>query len=103
VNCDARHLLRCSVARDAQAQKLLRSGGLDPVRAESRRDREVERELRDDSGFLARGVADHFERFSEVFDAEFHRAVSIVILTDDARTPGTRQEAISVRRCLILT
>jgi hypothetical protein len=77
VNGDARHLLRCPVARDAQAQKLLRFDGLDPVWAESRRDREVERELRNDSGFLARGVADHIDRFTEVFDAEFHRAASI--------------------------
>jgi hypothetical protein len=31
---DAGHLLRCSVARDAQAQKLVRRGGFDRARGE---------------------------------------------------------------------
>jgi hypothetical protein len=34
VNGDVRHLLRCSVARDAQAQKLVRRGGFDRVHGE---------------------------------------------------------------------
>jgi hypothetical protein len=93
VNGDARHLLRCPVARNAQAQKLLRSGGIDPIWAEARRHRKVERELRNDSGLLARGVADYIQRFTEVFDAEFHRAPPFVS-TEDARTPGARQETI---------
>jgi hypothetical protein len=81
VNGDARHLPRCPVARDAQAQKLPRPGGFDAVGAELRGDSEVERELRDDGGFLARAIADDAECFSKMLNVDFHAVVSIVVVS----------------------
>ena len=77
VNGDARHLLRCTVTRDAQAQKLPRLGRFDrgAVCAKLRGNREVERELRDDGGFRARGIADDVECFSDIPNAEFHGVI----------------------------
>ncbi len=72
---DAWHLLRCPVARDAEAQKLPLPGGVDAVRAELRGNREVERELRDDGRFLACAIADDVECLSNMFNAEFHGVI----------------------------
>jgi len=69
------------VACDAQAQKLPRPRGFDAVRAELRGDSEVERELRDDAGFRARGIADGVERFSKILNFDFHAVVSIVVVS----------------------
>jgi hypothetical protein len=88
------------VARDAQVQKLPRLGGFDrgAVRAELRGNREVERELRDDRGFLARGIADDVENFSEILNAELHGVISIVVVSAKHGCARTlRQEWASAR------
>jgi hypothetical protein len=75
VNSDARHQLRSSVACDAQVQKLPCPGRSDAVRAELRSNREIERKLRDNGGFLARASADDVESRSEFLNAELHGVV----------------------------
>jgi hypothetical protein len=103
VNGDARHLLCCTVARDAQAQKLPRLGGFDLVNAELGGDREVERKLRDDGGFLAHAIADYADRFIKILNVELHVSSITVVSTKHARAPEVRQYRTAARRCLILT
>jgi hypothetical protein len=89
--------------RDAQAQKLPRLGVFDLVDAELGRDREVERKLRNDSGFLAHPIADYADRFIKILNVELHVSSVIVVPAKHARAPEVRQYRTSARRCLILT
>jgi hypothetical protein len=51
----------------------------------------VERELRDDRGFLTGTIADGIERLSEIFNAQLHVVSIVVVSTKHGRVPAVRQ------------
>jgi hypothetical protein len=88
VNGIARHLLHFPVARDAQAQKLLRSQGFNSARAELRGNRKIKRELRNDGGFPTCAIADHIKRLPEFLYVELHGPSSIIMVLCEACPPA---------------
>ena len=90
-----------AVARKAQVEKSPRVSGIEAaaLRAELRRDREVERELGDDGSFPAGAVTNDVERLPEIVDTERHGSVSGVISFGKCDHRPSSRQAPNRRGC----